>query len=78
MISVVKRHFLWPKIKTDIAMFITKCQKFHLVKAEHQHPVGFLESFPIIEWKWEVISMDFITGLPKCKKQKAAHFISVK
>ena len=25
MISVVKRHFFWPKLKADIAMFIAKC-----------------------------------------------------
>jgi hypothetical protein len=45
---------------------------------------------PIREWKWEVISMDFIIGLPTTKKQnnsimvvvdkltKYAHFIPVK
>ena len=35
MISAIKRHFFWPKLKADIAMFITKCQEFHLVKVEH-------------------------------------------
>ena len=25
MISTVKRHFFWPKLKADIAMFIAKC-----------------------------------------------------
>ena len=71
-------------------MFIVKCQECHLVKAEHQHPLGLLQSLPIPEWKWEVISMDFITSLPKSKKQndsifvvidnlsKAAHFIPLK
>ena len=49
-----------------------------------------LQLLPIPEWKWEVISMDFITGLPKSKNQndsifvvidklsKEAHFIHVK
>ena len=46
----------WPKLKADIAMFIVKCQ---LVKAEHQHPSGLLQPLPILEWKWEIISMDF-------------------
>ena len=71
-------------------MFIAKYQEFQLVKAEHQHPSGLLQPFPIPEWKWEVINMDFITSLPKIKKQndsifvvidklsKAAHFIPVK
>ena len=41
MISAVKRHFFWPKLKSDIALFIAKCHEFQLVKAEHQHPVSF-------------------------------------
>ena len=90
MISVVKRNFFWSKLKADIALFITKCQECQLVKAKHQHPSRLLQPLPISEWKWEVISMYFITGLPKSKKQnysifvvvnklsKAAHFIPVK
>ena len=71
-------------------MFIVKSQECRLVKVEHQHPSGLLQPFPIPKWKWDVISMDFITGLSKTKKQndfilividkmsKALHFIPVK
>jgi hypothetical protein len=63
------------------------CKK---VKAEHSHPTGLLHAFPIPEWKWEVVTMDFITKLPRTRKQhdsimvvvdkltNAAHFIRVK
>ena len=30
---------------------------------------GVTELLPIPEWKWEVISMDFIFGLPRTKYQ---------
>jgi hypothetical protein len=64
-----------------------ECQK---VKAEHRHPAGFLQPLPIPEWKWEVVTMDFITKLPRTTKQhdsimvvvdnltKVSHFILVK
>ena len=90
MISAVKRHFFWPKLKSNIELVITKCQECHQVKVEHQHPLGLLLPLPIPEWKWEVISMYFMMGIPKSnnkndsifalveKLSKATHFIPVK
>ena len=49
-----------------------------------------MQPLPIPIWKWEIISLDFITGLPKNQKQndsvmvvvdklsKEAHFIPIK
>ncbi|GKC70049.1 putative ribonuclease H-like domain-containing protein [Tanacetum coccineum] len=37
------------------------------VKAEHQRPSGLLQQPEIPEWKWDKITMDFITKLPKIK-----------
>jgi hypothetical protein len=36
-----------------------------------------LQPLPIPEWKWETISMDFITGLPKSTKQNDAIMVVV-
>jgi ribosomal protein L21E len=77
-------------MKREVAEYLARCLECQLVKAEHQHPAGLLQPLPIPEWKWEIISLDFITGLPRNAKQndsimvvvdklsKAAHFIPVK
>nr|GFB96592.1 putative reverse transcriptase domain-containing protein [Tanacetum cinerariifolium] len=35
------------------------------IKAEHQKPSGLLQQPEIPEWKWEKITMDLVTKLPK-------------
>ena len=77
-------------MKKEIADYISKCMKCQQVKVEHQHPTGLLQPLLVPEWKWEVISMDFITGFPMTVRQhdsimvvvdkltKASHFIPVK
>eukprot|EP00253_Pinus_taeda_P020876 PITA_20876 len=42
------------------------CQQ---VKVECKHPSGLLQHIAIPEWKWEVISMEFIIGLPRKVKK---------
>lgn len=33
------------------------------MNSEHQHPVGFLQSNLVLDWKWDNILMDFNIGL---------------
>jgi hypothetical protein len=89
-IAVVKRQYYWPGMKKEVVEYIAKCLECQKVKDEHRHPSGLLQPLPIPEWKWEVVTMDFITKLPRTRKQhdsimvvvdkltKAAHFILVK
>jgi hypothetical protein len=74
-------------MKNEVVDFIARCLECQKVKVEHRHLAGFLQSLPILEWKWEVVTMDFITNFPRTAKQhdyimvvvdkltKVAHFI---
>src|SRR5690606_27957727 len=86
----VKSHYVWSGMKREIAEYISRCMECQKVKVEHRHPIGLLQPLPISEWKWEVITMDFITRLPRTSKlhdsimvvvdklTRDAHFIPLK
>jgi hypothetical protein len=66
--AAVKSHYFWIGMKREIDEYIARCMECQKVKAEHRHPAGLLQPFPIPEWKWEVVTMDFITGLLRAGK----------
>jgi hypothetical protein len=49
---------------------VARCLTCQRVKAEHKQPGGLLQPLPIPQCKWEDITMDLITGLPKTTGQK--------
>ncbi|GJS43411.1 putative reverse transcriptase domain-containing protein [Tanacetum coccineum] len=52
-------------MKANIATYVSKCLTCAKVKAEHQRPSGLLVQPDIPQWKWDNITMDFVTKLPK-------------
>ncbi|GKC21712.1 putative reverse transcriptase domain-containing protein [Tanacetum coccineum] len=52
-------------MKAEITTYIWKCLTWSKVKAEYQKPFGLLVQPEIPQWKWEKITMDFVTKLPK-------------
>ncbi|GJX62321.1 putative reverse transcriptase domain-containing protein [Tanacetum coccineum] len=90
MYQDMKKLYWWPNIKADIATYVSKCLTCARVKAEHQRPSGLLVQPEIPEWKWDNITMDFITKLPKSSQgfdtiwvivdrlTKSAHFLPIR
>jgi hypothetical protein len=90
MYQDLKQRFWWTKMKIEIAKYVARCDTCCKVKAVHLKSAGMLQPLPIPSWKWEDISMDFITGLPKTSRgfdsiwvivdrlTKSAHFVPVK
>nr|GEU94656.1 hypothetical protein [Tanacetum cinerariifolium] len=81
---------LQPNMKANIATYVSKCLTCAKVKAEHQRPSGLLVQPAIPKWKWDNITMDFITKLPKSSQgfdtiwvivdqlTKSSHFLPIR
>jgi hypothetical protein len=65
MYQDLKRMFWSKGMKRDIADFVSRCLTCQNVKVEHQRPLGPLQPLSIPEWKWECITIDFVTRLPR-------------
>nr|GEX83919.1 putative reverse transcriptase domain-containing protein [Tanacetum cinerariifolium] len=65
MYQDLKRLYWWPNMKAEIATYVSKCLTCAKVKIEYQKPSGLLVQPEIPQWKWENITMDFVTKLPK-------------
>ncbi|GJY15283.1 putative reverse transcriptase domain-containing protein [Tanacetum coccineum] len=90
MYQDLKKLYWWPNMKAEIATYVSKCMTCAKVKAEYQKPSGLLVQPVIPIWKWENITMDFITKLPKTtygqdtiwviidRLTKSAHFLPMK
>ncbi|GJW10759.1 putative reverse transcriptase domain-containing protein [Tanacetum coccineum] len=86
----LKKFYWWPNMKADIATYVSKCLTYSKVKAEYQKPSGLLVQPEIPQWKWDKITMDFVTKLPKTSSgydtiwvivdrlTKSAYFLPIK
>jgi transposase InsO family protein len=61
----VKKDFFWDGLKTDVQRFVAECLVCQQNKVETIKTPGLLQPLSIPSQRWEEVSMDFITGLPK-------------
>ncbi|GJZ75696.1 putative reverse transcriptase domain-containing protein [Tanacetum coccineum] len=90
MYQDLKKLYWWLNMKAEIATYFSKCLTSAKVKAKYQKPSGLLVEPVIPVWKWENITMDFVTKLPKTstgqdtiwviidRLTKSAHFLPMK
>ena len=89
MYQTIKENYWWSSMKRDIAKFVSRYFICQHVKTEHRKLSKTLQPFPIPEWKWEHINMDFVVYLP-CTRTgydaiwvivdrltKLAHFLAI-
>ena len=84
--SKMKKLFAWKGMKSAVGSFVQSCAVCLQAKPDRARYLGLLVPLPIPSESWQVISMDFIEGLPRSghancilvvvdKFSKFAHFI---
>ena len=90
MYQDLRRQYYWSGMKRHVGDFVRRYLTCQQVKAEHQKPAGLLQPLEVAEWKWEHVTMDFVTHLPRTQQKhdavwvivdqltKSAHFLTVR
>jgi hypothetical protein len=61
----VKQLFSWPSMKTSVKDYVKSCAICQQSKPDRSKYPGLLQPLPVPDQAWDVISMDFVEGLPR-------------
>ena len=90
MYQDLRRQHYWSGTKRHVGDFVRQCLTCQQIKTEHQKPTGLLQPLEVVGWKWEHVTMDFVTHLPRTQQKhdavwvivdrlmKSAHFLAVR
>jgi hypothetical protein len=85
----ISNMFYWPTMKADVLTMVQQCYIGQKVKPNRSKYPSLLQPLPVPKSSWDIISMDFIEGLPQSgtanailvvidKFTKFAHFLPLK
>ncbi|CAI7835283.1 unnamed protein product [Closterium sp. NIES-53] len=64
----IAKYYYWPRMAADVQQFVTSCDTCQRMKSSKQKKTGLLQPLPVPEQPWQVVSLDFITGLPSTSR----------
>ncbi|XP_039045952.1 uncharacterized protein LOC120185946 [Hibiscus syriacus] len=84
----IKLYFYWKGLKSQVKSYVKKCEVCQRTKGDNVAIPGLLQPIVIPNQAWEVITMDFIEGLPQSMKSncilvivdkysKYGHFLAI-
>ena len=64
-IDLVKRNFYWPTLEKDVMEYVETSDEYQQNKQSNQRMQGMLHPLEIPNHRWEKVSVNLITHLPK-------------
>ncbi|CAI7810425.1 unnamed protein product [Closterium sp. NIES-53] len=64
----IAKYYYWPRMAADVQQFVTSCDTCQRMKSSKQKKIGLLQPLPVPEQPWQVVGLDFITGLPSTSR----------
>ena len=77
MYQDLRRQYYWSGMKRHVGDFFRRCLTVQQVKDEHQKPAGLLQPLEVAEWKWEHVTIDFVTHFPWTQQKHDAVWVTV-
>ena len=63
--SRIKKLFAWKGLKAFVTNFVKECMVCQQAKPDRSRLPGLLQPLPVPDTAWQVISMNFVEGLPQ-------------
>ena len=67
----IKSAFLGRGLWSTVGEYVRFCPVCQLVKSDHRKKVGALQPIPLLEWKWQQITIDLVIDLPEFEGKAA-------
>jgi hypothetical protein len=74
--DVLAAQFFWPKMRHNVECYMSRCTTYNKARSQ-LNPRGLYIPLPIPSLPWENISMDFVLGLPRTKRERNSIFVVV-
>jgi len=71
----LRQSFYWPRMAHDVHAYVSSCISCHQAKTRTNALLGALQPLPIPSDRWEIVTMDFVTGLPMTEEGFDAIFV---
>jgi hypothetical protein len=65
--ELLSRTYYWPTMNADIRSYVLSCPACQANKPSNASPMGLLQPIPTPDKRWDVVTMDLITQLPRTR-----------